>query len=115
MLWGHDGELNQVIAITNQHLLHSTGNSTHYPVINRNGQDCRKHNPVDKTDSQQAPALQRRQLYSISLFLVFLSFFRAVPEAYGDFQARGSIAVVATSLHQKHSNAGSEPHLQPTP
>ena len=34
--------------------------------------------------------------------------------AYGDSQARGQIGAVATSLCQSHSNAGSEPHLQPT-
>ena len=35
--------------------------------------------------------------------------------AYGGFQARGQIGAVAASLHHRHSNAGSEPHLQPTP
>ena len=35
--------------------------------------------------------------------------------AYGGSQARGRIQAVATALRQSHSNAGSEPHLQPTP
>ena len=39
----------------------------------------------------------------------------ATPAAYGGSQARGLIGAVAAGLHQSHSNAGSEPHLQPTP
>jgi len=39
----------------------------------------------------------------------------AASTAYGGSQARGRIGAVATSLRQSHSNAGSEPHLQPTP
>jgi len=39
----------------------------------------------------------------------------AAPAAYGGSQARGWIGAVATGLHQSHSNAGSEPRLQPTP
>ena len=35
--------------------------------------------------------------------------------AYEGFQDRGQIGAVATDLHQSHSNAGSEPRLQPTP
>jgi len=35
--------------------------------------------------------------------------------AYGGSQARGLMAAVATGPHQSHSNAGSEPHLLPTP
>ena len=37
----------------------------------------------------------------------FLSFFvfRAAPVAYGGFQARGPIGVLAAGLHQNHSNA----------
>ena len=41
--------------------------------------------------------------------------FRAVPAAYGGSQARRPIGAVAASLHHSHSNAGSEPHLRPTP
>ena len=39
----------------------------------------------------------------------------AAPVAYGGSQARGRIGAVATGLCQSHSNAGSEPRLQPTP
>ena len=39
----------------------------------------------------------------------------APPAAYGGSQARGRIGAVATGLRQSHSNAGSEPHLRPTP
>ena len=35
--------------------------------------------------------------------------------AYGDSQSRGLIGAIATGLFQSHSNAGSKPHLQPTP
>ena len=45
----------------------------------------------------------------------FFFFFRAAPEAYGGFQARGQIRAVATSLRYSHSNEGFEPHLQPIP
>ena len=37
------------------------------------------------------------------------------PMAYGGSQARGPVGAIAIGLHQSHSNAGSEPHLQPTP
>ena len=40
---------------------------------------------------------------------------RATPVAYGGSQARGLIRAVAADLHQSHSNARSEPSLQPTP
>ena len=50
---------------------------------------------------------------SLSLSLS-LSFFRATPTAYGCSQARGWTRTVAASLLQRHSNTGSEPHLQPT-
>ena len=39
----------------------------------------------------------------------------AAPAAYGGAQARGRIRAVAAGLRQSHSNAGSEPCLQPTP
>ena len=48
-------------------------------------------------------------------FFFFLLFLWAIPTAYGGFQARGQIGAVATGLRQSHSNAGSEPSLQPTP
>ena len=50
-----------------------------------------------------------------TFFFLFFGFSSAALMAYGGSQARGRIGAVATSLHQSHSNAGSEPHLQPTP
>ena len=53
--------------------------------------------------------------YSI-LFLIIILFyllFRAASGAYGGSQARGPIGAAAASL--RHSNAGSESRLQPTP
>ena len=35
--------------------------------------------------------------------------------AYGGSQARGRITAATASLHHSHSQAESEPHLQPTP
>ena len=55
------------------------------------------------------------QIIIFSFFLAFLPFSWADPAAYGGSQAMGQIGAVATSLHQSHSNAGSEPPLQPTP
>ena len=46
---------------------------------------------------------------------LFVYFFRAVYAAYGSSQARGQIGAIAAGLHHSHSNAGSEPRLQPTP
>ena len=48
-------------------------------------------------------------------FVWLFGFSGAAPSAYGGSQARGRIRDVATGLRQSHSNAGSEPHLQPTP
>ena len=50
-------------------------------------------------------------LFIFSLFVISW----AAPAAYGGSQARGLIGAVASGLHQSHSNAGSELHLQPTP
>ena len=47
-------------------------------------------------------------------FVVVVAISWAAPEAYGDSQARGPIGAVSASLHQSHSNAGSELRLQPT-
>ena len=46
---------------------------------------------------------------------VFLPFSLAALAAYGGSQARGLIGAVAAGLRHSHSNAGSEPHLQPAP
>ena len=48
-------------------------------------------------------------------FFVVIVLFRAAPVAYGGSQARSQIRATANGLCHSHSNAGSEPHLQPTP
>ena len=52
----------------------------------------------------------------VCLFVCFYLFAIswAAPAAYGGSQARGRIGAVATGLRQSHSNAESEPRLQPT-
>ena len=54
-------------------------------------------------------------LFTFFFVVVLFAFSRATPAAHGDSQARGQIGAVAASLRQSHSNAGSEPRLQPTP
>ena len=46
---------------------------------------------------------------------VFSPFLALLPAAYGGFEATGWIRAAATSLRQRHSNAGSELRLQPSP
>ena len=53
-------------------------------------------------------------IFLIFIYLFFLLFLWAAPTAYGGSRARGRIGAVVTSLCQRHSNAGSEPRLQPT-
>ena len=50
-----------------------------------------------------------------NLFFFVFCPLRAAPMAYGGSQARGLIGTLAAGLHLSHSNAGSEPRLQPTP
>ena len=56
-------------------------------------------------------------IFFIFCFLFFCLFAVswAAPMAYGGSQARGRIGAAAISLHHSHSNAGSKPHLRPTP
>ena len=54
-------------------------------------------------------------VWMLLLLLLFFCLFRAAPMAYGRSQVRGRIGTAAAGLHHSHSNAGSEPHLQPTP
>ena len=56
-----------------------------------------------------------REVFFLSFVVVVVAISWAAPAAYGGSQARGRIGAVATGLRQSHSNAGSEPHLQPTP
>ena len=56
--------------------------------------------------------------YSMLPFFFFFfglfAFSGAAPVAYGGSKARGLIRAVPSSLHQSHSNEGSEPSLLPT-
>ena len=54
-------------------------------------------------------------LLFIYLFIFCLCLFTAAPVAHGGSQDRGPIGAVAAGLRQSHSNARSEPRLQPTP
>jgi len=55
-------------------------------------------------------------LFYVFIFIfVFLPFLGPLPRHMGGSQARGLIGAIAASLHQSHSNKGSEPHLRPTP
>ena len=49
------------------------------------------------------------------MYLIIVLLFRAAPETYGGFQARGQIGATTAGLRHSHSNARSEPHLWPTP
>ena len=53
--------------------------------------------------------------YSQELKSCLCIFFRAAPMANGISQARGRVRVVAAGHSHSHNNAGSEPHLPPTP
>jgi len=50
----------------------------------------------------------------VIIFFIYL-FFRATPTADIVSKAKGQIGAVAAGLCHSHSNAGSEPCLQPTP
>ena len=54
-------------------------------------------------------------VFFVVVVVVVVAISWAAPAAYGGSQARGRIGAVATGLRQSHSNAGSEPRLQPTP
>ena len=53
--------------------------------------------------------------FFVVVVVVVVAISWAAPTAYGGSQAKGKIGAVATGLRQSHSNAGSEPRLQPTP
>ena len=54
-------------------------------------------------------------MMTLLFFFCLFAISWAAPAAYGGSQARDLIGTVATGLRQSHSNARSEPHLQPTP
>ena len=49
------------------------------------------------------------------IFIFYFLLYRAASTAYGGSQARGLIGAIAASLRHSHSNARSQPRLQPTP
>ena len=65
-------------------------------------------------ESDAVPGTVLRCVFLFVCLFVFL-LFRAVLVAYRNSQARGRIRTTAARLHYSHSNAGSEPHLGPTP
>ena len=59
--------------------------------------------------------INTQKLMAFLFFVFFFAISWAAPAAYGGPQARGLIGAIATNLRQSHINAGSEPHLRPTP
>ena len=57
---------------------------------------------------------EERVLFYFILFFVFC-LFRATPAAYGGSQASDPIRATAAGHSHSYSNAGSKPHLRPTP
>ena len=57
------------------------------------------------------------EYYGLIYLFIYLAILGPHPkiEAYRGSQARSRIRATAAGLHHSHSNAGSEPHLQPTP
>ena len=109
---------------------------SHVCDLHHSSQQCWILNPLDQTRLGIKPAswflvgfvsavpwwelltISFNLSFSFFLFFFFLSFClfaisQATPAAYGGSQARGPIGAVATCLYQSHSNAGSEPCLQP--
>ena len=56
-----------------------------------------------------------RSFIYLFFFFVFLPFLGPLPAAYAGSQVRGLIGAVASGLRHSHSNAGSKPHVRPTP
>ena len=61
------------------------------------------------------PELSQQCIVCLFVCLFACLLFSAAFLAYGGSQARGRIGAVAAGLCHSHSNAGSEPCLQPTP
>ena len=79
---------------------------------------CTAKKTVSKIKSLWNVRRYFQMIYPIRwFFCLFFTFctFRAILMACGGSQAKGQIGATAASLYHSHSNAGSEPHLQPTP
>ena len=76
------------------------------------------HKPVNQKQTSYGQEKKGLLCYAIDnerlSFFLFLHF-RATCVAPGSSQARGRIRAAAAGPHHSHSNAGSEPHLQPIP
>ena len=59
--------------------------------------------------------MEKKHGCTLTLFFLFSLIFRDTLAAYVGSQARGQFGATATCLHHSHSNAGSKPHLRPTP
>ena len=96
---------------------------THYFQSQRQKQEQQKKTTIRSLQENTAgPSyyyyLKFLFFYFLFLFIYFFCLFvfsRAAAVAYGGSQARGLIGAATDGLQQSHSNAGSEPHLQPTP
>ena len=80
----------------------------------------RQTETVSETEGRERERGKSLQSFvlSVCLFVCLFCLFAiswAAPMAYGGSQARDLIGAVAASLHQSHSNTGSELRLQPTP
>ena len=100
------------------HLSHEDNNHPYAAGLNeildvKDSAQCLAHREAPVIVLWRQPRLTLPEDSSF-LFCLFAISWAAVA-AYGDSQASGRIGAVATGLHQSHSNAGSEPRLQPTP
>ena len=84
------------------------------PTILQPGHPFDPSIPVPHSTNREVLLTPPRSLSNLCLFLCLFAISRAAPEAHGVSQARGPIGAVAAGLLQSHSNAGSEPRLQPT-
>ena len=125
----HHQWLGRVPSATQQDLIANPfqGNHLHLPIHPTPSPDVILEWVISGTRIQTLPCgnimlpiLQSFFFFFFPFFSFFFFFFvfcllRAAPAAYGTSQARGPIRAVAPGLCQSHSNARSEPCLQPTP
>ena len=68
-----------------------------------------------RPDSSVLFAEEAKLFCEVCLLSLLFFFGGASPAAHGSSQARSPLGAAAAGLHHSHSNAGSEPHLGPTP
>ena len=86
-----------------------------HPAMHRTAPQPRTIVPVSEESGVQDGECFRNVFFFFFFFFFVFCPFRDAPEAYGGFKAMGLIGAVATGLRQSHSNARSEPRLQPSP